>query len=181
MQAKLLADLPCATMNPWISSAQLGLLKIAPAVTCWLTEAGSLTARLRQRHPLLAVDVVREELEPPLPDEANRLMLTSTSLAWIREVRLHENGLALLQARTVVPHWCPDNPWSEVQRLGKRPLGEILFGDPSLDRSPFEFSFGPGWRDSGTASVPDRPMRRCVFHRQQAPLLLTERFLLLAP
>ena len=167
-------------MAPWISLAELAQWSASPTATSWLTETGSLTARLRRHHPQLAVDVVSERLEAPLAEEAQRLALDSDASAWIREVTLHENGLALLQARTVIPHWSPANPWCEVQRLGSRPLGEILFSDPGLERSEFEFTLGPGWRESDLVA-PDRLARRCVFWRQGAPLLLTERFLQIEP
>ena len=83
----------------------------------------------------------------------------------MREVTLHEEGLPLLQARTVIPDWSPANPWSELQRLGSRPLGEILFSDPLLERSEFEFTRGPGWRTPAVPVAPDRLARRCVCQR----------------
>lgn len=172
---------PADATTPWVGQDEFGRLTSSPLARSWLTEAGSLTARLRQHHPQLAVDVVGEHLEPPLAEEALRLALDSGDIAWVREVTLHENGLALLQARTVIPNWSPANPWCEVQRLGRRPLGEILFSDPELERSRFEFTCGPGWRESCMVPVPDRLARRCIFRRQGVPLLLTERFLRIEP
>ena len=87
-------------------------------------------------------------------------------------------------ARTVIPDWTARNPWAEVQRLGRHPLGELLFRLPDLQRSGFEWSQGWTWPHAdhwtGHASAPTRPeplARRCVFALEQAPLLLTEVFL----
>jgi len=168
-------------MVHWITTGQMAQLCLSAAVSSWLTETGSLTARLRRKYPGLTVDVVSERLESPHPDEALRLTLTADCLAWVREVTLHDCGLPLLQARTVIPDWSHANPWYEVQRLGSRPLGEILFNDSGLERSEFEFTLGPGWRLPETAPEPDRLARRCVYQRLGAPLLLTERFLRIEP
>lgn len=168
-------------MNGWLSPQQLGQLTNSPEARSWLLERSSLTLRLRRQHPGLAVRIVNEGLGPLLPDEAIRLALPAHSQAWVREVTLHEGSLDLLQARTVIPNWSPANPWSELQRLGSRPLGEILFSDSGLERSEFEFTLGPGWRAPETPPAPARLARRCVYQRLGAPLLLTERFLRIEP
>ncbi len=162
-------------MEHWIAARQLDRLTASSAASSWLTERGSLTARLRRQHPELAVRVWSEGLRRLLPHEARRLDLAPDSLAWVREVTLHEDGLELVEARTAIPCWSPDNPWRLLRQLGARPLGEILFSEPDLERSDFDFTLGPGWRGSDTPS--DRLARRCVFRRQGAALLLTERFL----
>jgi chorismate-pyruvate lyase len=71
-----------------------------------------------------------------------------------------------------------------VLRLGRHALGVLLFRLPDLQRSGFEWSQGWTWPHAdhwtGHASAPSRPeplARRCVFLREQAPLLLTEVFL----
>ena len=165
----------------WVEPGALCRLTASSEAHSWLMECGSLTLRLRRHHPGLTVQVVSEGLAPLLPDEALRLALPAHSQAWVREVTLHEHGLPLLQARAVIPHWSPANPWSELQRLGSRPLGEILFSNPELERSEFEFTLGPGWRASDLPSSPDRLARRCVYRRLGAPLLLTECFLRIEP
>jgi chorismate lyase len=165
----------------WAAPDQLGRLTDSPEARSWLLERGSLTLRLKRQHPGLAVRIVAEGLGPLLPDETIRLTLPPHRQAWVREVTLHDGSLELLQARTVIPDWSSANPWSELQRLGNRPLGEILFSDSGLERSEFEFTLGPGWRAAETPPAPDRLARRCVYRRLGAPLLLTERFLRIEP
>lgn len=166
--------------EPWVAPGDLEKLTDSPEARSWLTERGSLTLRLRQHHPELAVRVVDEGPSGLLPDEAGRLGLAPGSPAWVREVTLHAPGLELVAARSAIPHWSPDNPWCEVQQLGTRALGELLFSDPVLERSDFEFMFGTGWHRQGSDSSELRLARRCLYHRHAAPLLLTERFLQLA-
>ena len=161
----------------WIASDTLGQLTASPEARSWLTERGSLTLRLRQQHPELAVRVLDEGTGHLLPDEALRLGLAPGSPAWVREVTLHADDLELVTARSVIPDWSPDNPWCEVQRLGTRALGEILFSDPELERSDFEFRLGAGWRLPDASPARARLARRCLYHRHGAALLLTERFL----
>jgi len=161
----------------WVGPDDLGQLTDSPEARSWLTERGSLTLRLRQRHPGLAVRVLDEGPGHLLSDEAQRLGLAPGSPAWVREVTLHEHDLELVAARSVIPHWSPDNPWYEVQRLGTRALGELLFSDPALERSGFEFQLGAGWRQSDDTPAEPRLARRCLYRRHGAALLLTERFL----
>ena len=156
-------------MNPdqsWLPACRLADFTPTAQALSWLTERGSLTARLRLHWPDLAVELQGEAHEPPWPCELDRLGLPAESLAWVRRVTLHQAGQALVQARTVIPAWSQANPWHEIERLGRRPLGELLFQQTDLERSDFEFARTPsGWA------------RRCVFRRQGAPLLLTEYFL----
>ncbi len=163
--------------GPWVAQDDLGQLTASPEARSWLSERGSLTLRLRQHHPALAVRVLDEGPGGLLPDEARRLGLTPGSPAWVREVTLHAHDLELVAARSVIPHWSLANPWCEVQRLGTRALGELLFSDPALERSGFEFQLGADWRRADGAPVQLRLARRCLYRRQGAALLLTERFL----
>lgn len=136
----------------------------------WLQEPASLTVRLARQWPDVVVQVVSEGVAPPLPDEARRLVPDHPAPAWVRCVRLVGGGAVRLRARTVIPHWGPDNPWAAVQRLGSRPLGELLFSLPGLRRSGFE------WSGSTDPTGRDIWSRRCVHTHQGAPLLLTETF-----
>lgn len=130
-----------------------------------------MTQRLRRCAADTRVRVEQEALLPPWADEAARLGLAPGAAAWVRVVALEGAGRVLLRARTVIPGWAPDNPWAHVQRLGRQPLGELLFTAPGLQRSDFEFARTRGqWAPNDTGW----PVRRCVFWRDGAPLLLTE-------
>jgi len=131
-----------------------------------------MTQRLRRCAPDTRVRVEQEGLQAPWPDEAVRLGLAPDTPAWVRVVALEGAGRVLLRARTVIPGWGPESPWALVQRLGRQPLGELLFTTPGLQRSPFEFARTCGWWSADDTK--GWPQRRCVFQRDGAPLLLTE-------
>jgi chorismate lyase len=154
---------------------------LAPQNTVsWLLEIGSITARLRMDWPDVCVDVLMEGLDAPQPDEQLRLSLADAQVCWVREVQLQADGTPLLHARTVVPTWDHNNPWRTVSTLGQRPLGELLFALPHLQRSPLEFALTEPASRSGHGPLRAIPARRRVFEREGAHLLLTEAFDFLA-
>lgn len=162
----------------WRPAHALPDLTTDPLHVSWLTERGSLTARLRETWGEASVEVIEEGLAIPLPQEAARLDLPVGETAWVRCVWLRCHGQARLYARTVIPQWGPFNPWVQVQQLGRQPLGELLFRTPGLQRSAFEWCANAHWPspDPDAARTPALA-RRCLFQRENAPLLLTEVFL----
>jgi chorismate--pyruvate lyase len=168
----------------WLAEPQLPQLCTDSSTTSWLRERGSLTERLRQRWDDVAVHLLDEGLATPLLHESTRLQLAPARPAWVRCVLLVCQNQPRVYARTVIPDWTAHNPWAEVQRLGSQPLGELLFRLPGLQRSGFEWGQSVIWPHAehwtGQASAQPQPeplARRCVFVREQAPLLLTEVFL----
>ncbi len=165
----------------WLPAQALADLTTDPLLSSWLTERGSLTARLRDTWGEVSVEVIEEGLSAPLPHEAERLGMPIGDVAWVRCVWLRTQGRARLHARTVIPQWGRYNPWAQVQRLGSQPLGELLFRLPDLLRGEFEWCGDADWPapDPDVVRTPWLA-RRCLFQREAAPLLLTEVFLDLA-
>lgn len=162
----------------WLPASALPDLTSDPLLTSWLNERGSLTARLRETWGEVSVEVTEEGLATPLPHEADRLAMPRGEVAWVRCVWLRCHGQARLYARTVIPQWGPLNPWVQVQRLGRQPLGELLFRATDLERSAFEWCGDAHWPSPATAATGVSALaRRCLFRRGAAPLLLTEAFL----
>ncbi|VAW45096.1 Chorismate--pyruvate lyase [hydrothermal vent metagenome] len=149
----------------------------------WLTTKGSLTTQLRQLCPELEVVILSEKLERPLANEAQSLGLQPSEPAWIRCVLLQGGAENWVYARTVIPHFLESNPWFHLQQLGNKPLGEVLFQDSAIQRTPFTFARHPltNWPYLPLSSDQESKVvgyaRRSVFTQQQAPLLLTEVFL----
>lgn len=149
----------------------------------WLTTKGSLTAQLRLLCPELEVVILSEKLERPLANEAQSLGLQPSEPAWIRCVLLKGGGENWIYARTIIPHFVESNPWFHLQQLGNKPLGEVLFQDNTIQRTPFIFARQPltTWPylplSSHQTNTTIGYARRSVFTQQKAPLLLTEVFL----
>jgi chorismate lyase len=162
----------------WLPAHALPALTTDPLRSSWLSERGSLTARLRETWGEVSVEVIEEGLTTPLPHEAARLDMPQGEEAWVRCVWLRCHGQARLYARTVIPRWGPTNPWVQVQQLGRQPLGELLFRATDLERSAFEWCGDADWPSPDAADPGVSVLaRRCLFRREAAPLLLTEAFL----
>jgi chorismate--pyruvate lyase len=114
----------------------------------WLTDDGSLTARLtafgrgefrvQRRYQGWAV---------PLPSERRLLGLATRQLALVREVALLLDEQAVVFARSVFPAASLSGSLAHLRRLQNRSLGAILFRHPGMHRQPFELALMPGDSD----------------------------------
>ena len=155
----------------------------------WLRVSGSLSARLAAASGSLEVRVVRQGPVRLQPAEAQRLGCHPGAAAHGREVLLLAGGVPVVFARSVLQSVHARGAWKAIRGLGSRSLADLLFGQPSLPRSGFEFArLAPGSRwatavhrrwlastgqDWGRREV----WARCsVFTRRGAPLLVTECF-----
>jgi chorismate--pyruvate lyase len=166
----------------WQSSQQLRRALLPDAWRSWLLEPGSLTQRLRQCcDGLFHVSLLDQQLQRPLRDEARLLGRPPHELALVRQVRLCCDGKPWVFARTVIPLPSLKSGLKRIDQLGNRPLGELLFSDPDMQRSTVQLSrLWPGHplhRLSG--ATPNAPLwgRRSVFTLYRCPLLVSEFFL----
>lgn len=97
--------------------------------------------------------------------ECVSLDISESDKVWIREINWVYNNKAWVHARTLIPEKMMTDACSKLLNCGSQPIGEILFTDPNLLRTPFEF-----------ASVNNTLARRSIFHFYQCPLLVTEIF-----
>jgi len=110
-------------------------------LSLWLTDSGSLTRRLQAHNQTdFSVQVLGNHWMKPLPDECLCLGVPMTQMAYQREVRLMDGDTANVYARTVVPLTTYQAMQQRFNSLGNKPLGEILFTDPSVKRGPIEIA-----------------------------------------
>jgi len=100
----------------------------------------------------------------------------------VREVHLLCRQRPWVFARTVIPVQTMTGSVRRLARLGSRPLGGLLFADPSVRRGALEIArIAPGHSLYGTATggTNGAPIwgRRSVFHLDNKPLLVSEVFL----
>jgi chorismate--pyruvate lyase len=151
----------------------------------WLFDPGSLTRRLRQCCPDgFQVRVLRQGWSRPSRDEARVLRLRLDARAWTREVQLFCGDQPWVFARTLIPTVTLRGRGRRLTQLGSRPLGEVLFSDPGVQRGPVEIArIINGQRlhqcaFAGFAEPPDAIWgRRSVFFIDGQPLLVCEIFL----
>lgn len=169
--------MPAVTLPDWYA-APLHPAPPPEPLLDWLSDQGSLTARLDAAgdHDF-AVEVLSQRSEQARPDEAAALGLGCGELVWAREVLLHTGGAARVFARSVAPLAALGRSTLELQELGTRSLGELLFGKPQIRRGTIEISRYPASRLPPGLHGDDCWARRSLFRDDDLRLLVCEVFL----
>ena len=151
----------------------------------WLRDTDSLTQRVIDACPVeFRVQVRDQRYGVPLLSERQVLAMGRTRLALIREVELRCGEDAWVFARTVIPTRSLSGRAGHLARLGERPLGAVLFADPTTRRGNLEFArfvAGQVVYEAAVVHLTARPAalwgRRAVFYYAGKPLLVNEIFL----
>lgn len=150
----------------------------------WLTDRGSLTARLIRERGAFRLRRLMQGPALPHADERRHLGFRPGALAIARDVLLFSGDEPLVFAHSLVHRRDLKGAWRGLSRLGSRPLAEMLFHDPTVVRLPMEYRILDArhalYRRAAKA-VPGLPVRlwarRSVFLKRGRPLLVTEVFL----
>ncbi|PKH07664.1 chorismate lyase [Moritella sp. Urea-trap-13] len=105
----------------------------------WLVDTGSLTARLKQYCQKFSVEILSEGNYALSDDEKTKLNLAE-DLGFVREVLLKLDGTPWVFARSVMPLNMLTAPGGELDQLGNRSLGSVLFSAPDMQRSEIEIA-----------------------------------------
>lgn len=158
-------------------------------VQSWVYEPGSLTQRLRNYYgDAVGVNVLLQQWNTPFLTERKLLKLHESKYSLIREVLLHADGKPLILARTVIPPKTVKVAKNNLAHLGSRPLGEVIFSYPKLERIEMDVTLinstpseqRPVWTQSAVDKAGiDQPMwgRRTVYAIAQRQMLVSEFFL----
>ena len=153
------------------------------AVQSWTYEAGSLTQRLRDYYGnAIAVSILFHQWRKPFLSERNQLHLPQSRYGLTREVILHTNGKPLLLARTIIPEETIKVAHRNLAHLGTRPLGEVIFSYPDLERITMDLvlirptTWTPPAQEKANITQPIWG-RRTVYAIQKRPMLVSEFFL----
>ncbi|MGV6807898.1 MAG: chorismate--pyruvate lyase family protein [bacterium] len=166
----------------WTSPHSAQMVGCPSVLRPWLVDSGSLTKRLLDAsHGDFRVEKRYQGPGMPRPTEARALHLKPRHNALIREVILFGQNQPWVFARTVVPQTTLTGRLKSLSRLDNRPLGALLFSDPSMSRGPMEIA-----RFTDRNVMVPRPVfdladavwgRRSVFFLDGKPLLVNEIFL----
>lgn len=157
--------------------------QLSTAVQCWVYETGSLTQRLRQTYgSSVAVTILFHHWRTPFLTERKLLAVPEHRYTLVREVMLHSAGKPLLLARTIIPEATLKGAHRNLSHLGTRPLGEVIFSYPKLQRLAMEVTLvkPASWSQSTTALASiDTPIwgRRTVYAIAGQSMLVSEFFL----
>lgn len=174
-----------SSFAPWRGTLARQEDALTPVLRSWLSEAGSLSARLQAACRHFRVQPLRQRLAPLGIDEAARLGLAPGALAMVREVLLLADEVPVIFAHSVLPLF-PRHPFDcRFLALGQRSLGSsLLFADPRIARGRLEFRRldrrHPLYQGTLAALGPQPPAlwaRRSRFGQAAKGLLVTEVFL----
>lgn len=157
---------------------------LASRYRSWLTESGSLTARLQQNYPDFFVKPVSVSYVKPSAEETSLLHVPGNATAQIREVFLYGNGKPVVFAHSVLPRKSLQGEWRDLGRLGNKPLGATLFANPKVRRTPLTYkklSAQHALYQAATNNIIAKPSyiwaRRSVFSLNCASIMVVEVFL----
>lgn len=155
----------------------------------WLLDSGSLTRRLRKIcNGDFRVEILRQGWECPTVNESRLLGIGFRRRVYFREVVLYCGERAMVYARTVIPHRTLKGRLRRLTYLGEKPLGEILFTDPYINRGeleiallrPGELLFEKAMQAQESIQTVEKTgiwARRSVFRFHDKRLLVNEIFL----
>lgn len=166
-------------VNAWADTPP----EVAPALLPFLTEPGSLTARLIDTGRRFTVTVRNQGAQALYLDEVQALGAVPGELGYVREVTLHLADTPVVVARSVTRLDCVR--WRDVLSRGARSLGFTLFGElTEVEREPLYYTLldaaHPLYRsiaEHQTEPTPHYPVRRSRFILDGTPLLVCEAFL----
>ena len=170
----------------WYDAASFRRLDAPASFENWLKDDGSLTSKLINACSPegFKVRLLSQQWQRPLYSEQQILGMRQGENALIREVRLLCHDVAWVFARTLIPSSSLTGKARRLANLGNRPLGAVLFSDPSTQRESMQFArLLPGQklyhRASEGMDLEQEVLwgRRTLFFYAQQPLLVNEIFL----
>jgi len=170
---------PCsAPQTPaWLTHDQLPSAPTA-SVCDWLFNQDSLTRRLTElSDDGFSVTPLREGWQALRDDECAALDVPPGSQGWVREVYLRGNGQPWVFARSVAARQALEDSNLDLQELGSRSLGELLFSDQAFTRGELQVCRYPAAWLPSEASQNDLWARRSCFRRGPLAVLVAEVFL----
>ncbi|MGR9045223.1 MAG: chorismate--pyruvate lyase family protein [Gammaproteobacteria bacterium] len=153
------------------------------AAQSWIYEPGSITQRLRSYYGnAVQVKILFHQWQTPFLSERKLLKLNNNRYALIREVLLQAEGKPLVLARTIIPGATVKAARRNLSHLGNRPLGEVIFSYPKLERMEMDFTLvaPETWTPEAVQKTPiDQATwgRRTVYAIRHRKLLVNEFFL----
>jgi len=168
-------------LNRWHHYQRNPFIHIEPLWRNWLLDQGSLTQRLIDAsNGAFEVRKLSQGWQRPTHSEAHCLGLKPRQLAIVREVELLCHGEPWVYARSVFPQETLTGRLRSLKKLDSRPLGALLFGDPTMERSHFEIAALRNAKlENYFADDTDNFSwgRRSLFFLDDKPILVAEVFL----
>jgi len=150
----------------------------------WLVDIGSLTAKLREHCQDFAVHLLAQQQRKAEFMEQQLLGLSQGDQIIEREVQLYCHGQPVIYANSLIPVTVLVDRFKDLDSLGEQPLGEKIFSDPQLERSPIEWTLlttDSHLYADATQGLEVKPKqiygRRSLFSGAEKPILISEFYL----
>lgn len=169
----------------WRPKRQIVHTQLDADLATWLFDSSSLTERLVSAcSGSFSVQVLNQGWAHAMLNESRSLKMRLSSRALVREVHLLCDDQPWVFARTVIPPHTLRGKQRRLAKLGKKPLGAVLFADKTMQRSEMEIArITPGQQLYQLAThhlhQPEEVIwgRRSVFYLNKHPLMVSEIFL----
>jgi chorismate--pyruvate lyase len=176
--------MPLCIDSVWEREA-VRLLHAPSRYAAWLRDPSSLTQRVQAAcSGRFRVAVLSQRWQSPSRSEARALHLRPGVRALVRQVCLMCDDAPWVYASTVIPRATLTGAQRRLARLHTRPLGAVLFADPTMRRGRAEIARlvrGDCLYAQAVATLAQPPAeiwaRRSLFFLRDKPLLVTEAFL----
>lgn len=152
----------------------------------FLLDPGSTTHRMQREYAAQTkVNILNQQWRCPHHQEAQQLHIPLRQHALIREVYLSCQNKIWMYAKTIFPKYFFTGKNQRLEyELDHRPLGRLLFRDPTMQRSEYELAIlNPNHVEYQWATQQQTGMRsnilwarRSIVKLQNKPLLLIEIF-----
>ena len=167
----------------WFCNRLKSRLNIPANTASWIYEPDSITQRLRDYYgDSVRVQVLSNQWQRAFTSESRLLKTSLTKYTLTREVLLYADDIPLVLARTIIPEPTIRSAHQNLSHLGTRPLGEVIFSYPKLERLALEITQVPSqlWRADIQQKIHLQQAlwgRRTVYAIHHHPLLVSEFFL----
>lgn len=149
----------------------------------WLFDPTSLTARLKRHCLTFHVEVLGQEIIACPTNEACEIVRAGEKVL-AREVLLYCDNIPHVFARSLLPLTSLTGEQKALAELGDKPLGQVIFNNPSLERKLIEIasfnmqsSVGRLAQQLSLATLEELWGRRSLFYLEAKPLIVAEVFL----
>lgn len=123
----MLFSYPLSLATNWLSPQSI---ELDDTLKSWLCESGSLTKRLKSVSDSFSVEVLNETVVPA--SDIDQTILQCAGKVHVREVLLCCNNQPMVYAQSWIP--LTEKQHMDLCHLGSKPLGEVIFDDPQLQR-----------------------------------------------
>ncbi|BCG64469.1 MAG: chorismate--pyruvate lyase [Methyloprofundus sp.] len=167
----------------WFCNRLRSRLQIPANAASWIYEADSITQRLRNYYgSSVRVQVLNNHWQRAFISENKLLQHAPNKYTLTREVLLYADDIPLVLARTIIPPKTVRSAQQNLSHLGNRPLGEVIFSYPKLERLALEIAKIPTntWNPTVRHQAQIKQElwgRRTIYAINHHPLLVSEFFL----